>query len=66
MTPSIQEIVTATKEASPYFFDAPTLKGFGQTISDFIVARSPKGNIYIYAPSYWQSLSGILTFGSML
>ena len=50
---TIKEIITATQETAPYFFDAATLKGFGQSVEDFTVAQSPKGNIYIYAPSYW-------------
>ena len=50
---TIKEIIAATQESSPYFFDAATLKGFGQSVESFTVAKSPKGNIYIYAPSYW-------------
>lgn len=56
--PTIQEIVETTKETSPYFFDEPTLRGFGQTLESFNVAESPKGNIFIYAPSYWGSIIG--------
>ena len=56
--PTIEEIKEATLEKSPYFFDGSTLKGFGQALESFTVVKSPKGNIYIYAPSYWGSIIG--------
>lgn len=53
MTPTINEIKEATFKESPYFFDEKTLRGFGQSLEAFTVVKSPKGKIFIYAPSYW-------------
>lgn len=55
---TIEQIKEATNETFPYFFDFATLKGFGQTLESFKVVESPKGNIYIYAPSYWGEIIG--------
>jgi hypothetical protein len=46
------KIETIKKEAykSPYFFDSSWLYALSQSMEDFKVAKSPKGNIYIYAP----------------
>lgn len=56
--PTIEEIVESTMDASPYFFNEDTLRGFGQTLDSFTVVRSPKGRIFIYAPSYWGKIKG--------
>lgn len=56
--PTIEQIREATLESSPYFFDAQTLRAFGQSLEAFKVVQSPKGNIYIYAPSYWGEIVG--------
>lgn len=53
-TPTIYDIKYDTKEKSPYFFSSKTMRFFGQTLKDFRVVQSPKGNIFIYAPSYWD------------
>jgi hypothetical protein len=50
--PTISEIKSAISETSPFFFNRKTMKGFGQTMKSFTVAKSPNDNIYIYAPSY--------------
>lgn len=51
--PTIAEIKARTSKESPYFFSRDTLKFFGQTMRSFSVKVSPKGNVYIVAPSYW-------------
>jgi len=50
--PSIAEIKRATLRKSPHFFDRETLKFFGQKMSSFKVAQSPRGRIFIYARMY--------------
>ena len=54
MKPTIAEIKARTREKSPYFFERDTMRFFGQTMRSFSVRVSPKGNIYIVAPSYWS------------
>jgi hypothetical protein len=48
--PTLIEIICATQETAPCFFLDDTMKHWGQTHKDFKVVKSPKGNIYIYAP----------------
>jgi hypothetical protein len=50
--PTITEIKRLTVKKSPYFFDAKTLKAFGQKMSSFKVHKSKTGRIFIYAKSY--------------
>lgn len=60
--PTIYDIKAATQAESPFYFDLKTLKFFGQTLKSFTVAKSPKGNIYIYAPSYSSNRDGSRRF----
>ena len=46
----IQEIKTATKDTSPYFFSEDTLKFFGQTLTSFKVSKQEDGRFLIEAP----------------
>ena len=41
-----------TLKKAPYFFDRNSMKFFGQRMSDYKVKRSPKGKIFIFAPTY--------------
>lgn len=50
--PTISEIKSRTLKKAPYFFSKNTMKFFGQRMSDYKVKRSPKGKIFIYAPTY--------------
>lgn len=50
--PSIAMIKKNTKRKQPFYFDAATMRAFGQKMSDFTVYQSPSGRVYIYAPSY--------------
>jgi hypothetical protein len=50
--PSIAIIKKNTKRKQPFYFDAATMRAFGQKMSDFTVYKSPSGRVYIYAPSY--------------
>tara|TARA_R100000664_G_C2758728_1_gene147889 strand:- start:1563 stop:1850 length:288 start_codon:yes stop_codon:yes gene_type:complete len=50
--PTIAEIKRRTKKKSPYFFDAKTMKMFGQRMSDWKVHKCKDGKVYIYAKSY--------------
>ncbi len=50
--PTISEIKSRTLKKAPYFFSKNTMKFFGQRMSDYKVKRSPKGRIFIYAPTY--------------
>ena len=50
--PTISEIKKRTLKKAPYFFSKNTMKFFGQRMSDYKVKRSPKGKIFIFAPSY--------------
>ena len=50
--PTISEIKRNTKKSAPYFFDAKTMKMFGQRMSDYKVHRCNDGKVYIYAKSY--------------
>lgn len=50
--PTIYEIRRRVEDKQPYFFSRKTLRFFGQTMRDFSVERSPKGNLYIVAPNY--------------
>lgn len=52
---TISEIKEATRGKSPYFFTKNSMRFFNQRMSNFKVKTSPKGNIYIYAPSYWDN-----------
>ncbi len=51
--PTLAEIKRNTKKDAPYFFDAKTLKFFGQKMSDFKVHQTQSGKVYIYAKSYF-------------
>ena len=51
---TIYDIKEATKEKSPYFFERDAMRFFNQKMKDFKVKKSPLGNIYIYATSYWD------------
>ena len=53
-TPTIYDIMRATLKKKPYYFNQDTLRCFGQSFGSFTVEVSPKGNIYLYAPSYWR------------
>jgi hypothetical protein len=50
-------IQTVQKEAykAPYFFDKGWMVINQQSMDDFKVKKSALGNIYIYAPSRWNS-----------
>ena len=50
--PTIAEIKRTTKKEAPYFFDAKTMKDFGQRMSDYKVHQCKDGKVYIYAKSY--------------
>ena len=50
--PTIAEIKRNTKKKAPYFFDAKTMRFFGQRMSDYKVHKCRDGKIYIYAKSY--------------
>ena len=50
--PTIAEIKRNTKKKAPYFFDAKTMKFFGQRLSDYKVHRCGNGKVYIYAKSF--------------
>ena len=47
---TIQEIKNRTQETAPYFFDAKTLKFFGQTMKSFKVYKQEEGKYLISAP----------------
>ena len=53
--PTIYDIKEKVRETQPYFFTCKSMKFFGQTLKDFRVRVSPRGNTYIYAPSYWDN-----------
>lgn len=50
--PTISKIKSRTLKKAPYFFSKNTMNFFGQRMSDYKVKRSPKGKIFIYAPTY--------------
>ena len=50
---TIYEIKQEIEEKSPYFFSKKTLRFFGQKLTDF-KTKTMGGDIYIYAPSYWD------------
>jgi len=50
--PTIAEIKRNTKTKAPYFFDAKTMKFFGQRMSDYKVHKCSDGKVYIYAKSF--------------
>ena len=50
--PTIAEIKRTTKKKAPYFFDAKTMRFFGQKMSDYKVHKCSDGKVYIYAKSY--------------
>ena len=51
---TIQDVVEATKETAPNYFEESTLRFFNQTVDSFSVDHVG-GNIYIiHAPSYWD------------
>lgn len=51
-TPSLSYIQRETHETAPHFFDAKTLKFFGQRKSDFKIMKSKlSGRVFIGAPS---------------
>ena len=50
--PTLAEIKRNTKRKAPYFFDAKTMRMFGQRMSDYKVHKCSDGKIYIYAKSY--------------
>jgi len=50
--PTIAEIKRNTKKKAPYFFDAKTMKFFGQRMSDYKVHKCANGEVYIYAKVY--------------
>jgi len=50
--PTMAEIKRNTKKDAPYYFDAKTMKMFGQRMSDFKVHQTRSGRVYIYAKSY--------------
>lgn len=50
--PTIYDIKFATEAKAPFYFARKTMRGFGQTMKSFSVIVSPKGNIFIAAPSY--------------
>lgn len=52
--PSIATIERRTKARSPYYFSKDTLEIFDQTMSSFVVERSPGGKIFIYAPCKYR------------
>ena len=52
--PTMAEIKRNTKKDSPYFFDAGTMRFFGQKMSDFKVHQTRSGRVYIYAKSYFM------------
>ena len=58
---TIHEIKNKIKDKLPYYFSPDTLYGFGQRMDMFKVIASPKGKIFIYAPSFWDT-SGEYTF----
>ena len=49
---TIYDIKRKTAETSPYFFDAKTMKFFGQGMSDFSVYKRKDGKYDVVAPSY--------------
>ena len=49
---NIAEIKRTTKKKAPYFFDAKTMRFFGQKMSDYKVHKCSDGKVYIYAKSY--------------
>jgi hypothetical protein len=49
-TPTIADIKWMVGPSS-HFFDRATMKFFGQTMRDFRVRKSPKGNIFIFSVS---------------
>ena len=56
--PTISEIKAKTLKTNPYFFSRDTMRFFGQRMSSFRVRRSPKGNIFIYAPGQKSAGAG--------
>lgn len=52
--PTISQIKIAVSETQPHFFDAKTLKFFGQTMKSFTVTRLDDGNYLISAPIYYD------------
>lgn len=47
---TISEIKNRTLISSPYFFDAKTLRFFGQTMGKFRIKKQLDGRYYIYCP----------------
>ncbi len=47
---TIYEIKRLSFENSPYFFNAKTMKFFGQTLRSFSVKKQQDGRYYISAP----------------
>ena len=57
-TYTIKEIAEAVKINGSHYFDKETLEFFGQRLNSFKVKESPKGQIFIFAPSYWYVKNG--------
>ena len=51
--PTMAEIKRNTKKDAPYYFDAKTMRFFGQKMSDFKVHQTRSGRVYIYSKSYF-------------
>ena len=47
---TIYDIKRQTRETSPYFFSAETLRFFGQTMDSFDVSKCADGRYFIQAP----------------
>jgi len=62
MKPTIYDIKAAVELTSPKFFSHENMKCVGQTLKSFTVAESRGGNIYIYAPRYWNGRPEGYTF----
>lgn len=54
-TPTISDIKYMTSVTNPHFFDRGSMKFFGQTMRNFRVRTSPKGNIFIFAKGKYNT-----------
>ena len=50
---TIYDIKAFTVEKQPYFFTRDSMRFFNQTMKMYSIKYSPKGRVFIYAPSYW-------------
>ena len=51
--PTMAEIKRNTKRDAPFYFDAKTMRSFGQKMSDFKVHQTKSGRVFFYAKSYF-------------